>query len=232
MKSAGMMCALAVCAGAACSANAGIVTTDPGLYTTLEGRYDARIRLDGGNSQTWKTAVWNTGAFGGSLITTSGNQQNAFNSGVDYDFELGYTASTGALSLSVFGANNGDVLLNTTQSLSPGFEFGGFRYFIKANSAGITTVSGLEASLDGGTPVSLSGLSANGFAQGPTYFFDSVTDELSLTGSIRFDFAGLTANQIQGERFAFDVILLQGVPAPSTAALLGVAGLAATRRRR
>lgn len=82
--------ALVVAAGSASASS--LVTTDPALFANVDDRFEARIRLDGGNSQTWKSAFWEDTT----LLGTSGNTQNLFSDAAVNPFSFSYDANTGA----------------------------------------------------------------------------------------------------------------------------------------
>ena len=226
------LCAIAVLAVSG-SVQGGFSTTNPG-YTDVDSLFQARVRVDGGGSQTWKTAFWD----GTDLLDTSGNFQNVFNDGQTYNWSLYYNALTGAASFIVedvnIGGGVGDLILNDTILLDPGKEFVGFRFFNNSRvDEGTTLAANMSASVDGGAaaPVAdlLSPFSGN-FVESDYYYFDTPAETLSFSGQVNFDWdAG--AN-LQGDRFKLTIIPLQGVPTPGTAALLGFAGLFGARRRR
>lgn len=226
----GHMRAVAVSAAAvavlalAGTVQAGITFSDPGLYDTIEDRFESRIRLDGGSSQTWKTAFWDDTT----LLSTSGVNQNVFGNGVGYDFSFTYDAGTGAASLDVAGLGLSDVI-----TLDPGYGLAGVRFFTRSETDGETQVSGLSISVDGAPSVPVADFGTGlgeVFADGPTAYLDAPATTLAITGTVSFSW--LDGANLQGERFKFSTKVLQGIPGPGAIALLAVAGLGGRRRRR
>lgn len=217
--------AVVVIVGTAGIANAGISTTDPGLYTGIDDLFEARMRLDGGNSQTWKTAFWDDG-----MISNSGITQNLFQNGVSYPFSFSYDSSSGAANLSIAGR-----VLNSNIPLTPGLDFAGFDWFVRSEVNGSTTASNLLVSVDGGTPTGLPDLVSGNtqvFVPGPTYFLNAPADTIDITGDLTFAWnAGVN---LQGERFKLSFKINQGtlIPTPGAMALFACAGGLAMRRRR
>lgn len=205
-------------------AHAGFTETDPGLFTDIDDRFESRIRLDGGNSQTWKTAFWEDDT----LLNTSGNTQNVFSNGVTYSFSLTYNAASGLANLDIAGLNVSETIM-----LDPGHDLAGLRFFVRSETDGATRVENLALSLDGGLAEAIDPLEAGlgqVFVEGPTYYFDAVHESLEFTGDVTFSWEA--GANLQGERFKFSTKILQGqlIPAPATFALFGLA--AAGRRRR
>jgi len=217
--------AAAVIVGAAGITNAAITTVDPGLYTGIDDRFEARMRLDGGNSQTWKTAFWDD-----AMIANSGVTQNLFQNGVAYPFSFSYNAATGDAALSVAGK-----ALNTNIPLTPGLDFAGFDWFVRSEANGSTTASNLFVSVDGGSPTALPDLisgNAQVFVNGPTYFLSNPATTIDITGDLAFAWdAGVN---LQGERFKLSFKINEGtlIPTPGAMAIFALAGGIATRRRR
>lgn len=220
-----------VVAATAGSAFAGLSTTDPGLFTDIDDRFEARIRLDAGNSQTWKSAIWDDTT----LLGTSGNVQNLFTNGAVNPFSFSYDAVTGDASLTVAGRT-----VTETISLTPGSGIAGFRFFVRGEAnAATTTVANLMASVDGAAAESVPGLAttlSTGFVESPNYYVDSLSvASLALTGDVTFDWLGTaTQNNLKNERLKFSFKVLEGTPIPSPAgvAMLAFGGLVALRRRR
>lgn len=222
------------------SALAGFTTTDPGRLINIDTGFESRIRLDGGSSQTWKTAFWSGDDV---LLSESGVNRDVFADGVAFDFEISYDFAAGDASITVFGVTLGnpgnptvaDLTLTDTIALSPGFEPAGFRYFVTSNDDGSTTEAfDLMASVDGGTPQPVADIlsgPSNRFIENPPYFFDAPVTTFALSGKLRFDW--VPGSNLMNERFKLTVKLLEGeIPSPGVGALLGLAGLAAVRRRR
>ena len=225
-----MRCVFAAGAAAVAVASslssAQFVTVDPGLFTNIEDRFEARIRLDGGNSQTWKTAIWEDTT----LLATSGNVQNFFASGVEKDFDLSYDALSGLVSLTV-----GDRVVSTNITLTPGTQLAGFRIFATSQAGlGSSFINDLTAGADAGSLAipDFGSDTADGFVDGPTYYLTSASDSISLSGDAVF--AWLAGANLQGERYKVSIKVLEGVlvPAPGPLALAGIGGLIALRRKR
>jgi MYXO-CTERM domain-containing protein len=221
------ICLAALCCTALTTvASADITFSDPGLYENLDDRFEARIRLDGGSSQTWKTAFWDED----SLISHSGIHQNVFEDGHSYGFAFDFDASTGQADLSVAGLE-----LSETIMLDPGMELAGFYLFLRSETGtGLASASNLLASVNNGPAQALDGLTSgvnDGWVTGPMAYVDGATDQLALTGDVTFDWQP-DAN-LQGDRFKLGVKIVQGspIPAPGAIALLGLAGIVGRRRR-
>ncbi|MEM8834226.1 MAG: hypothetical protein AAGD00_00265 [Planctomycetota bacterium] len=227
-----------VAGGLTTTATGAIIADTPGL-NGIDDRFEARIRLDQGNSRTWKSAYWEDST----LIKTSGNFSNpdVWNDAQTYDFTFSYTASTGAASLVVeglkLGSTIGDLTLTETINLTPGEDFAGFRLLARSNNDGsVTTFADLQASLDGGTaqsvPTLVSGAGQSFVEPSVWYYFDEAVDNLTITGTVNFDWAD--GSNLNNERFKVGIKVLEGdlVPAPGAFALAGMAGLVGIRRRR
>lgn len=223
------------------TASGAVTTTNPGWVSSDE-LFEARMRLDAGNSQTWKSAFWTDD----NLSSTSGIAQNLWNDGVSYSFSLSYTASTGAANLTVFGLNGGDRVVLDTISLDAGTDVSGFYYFARSqgNGIGSTSLTNLQVNADGDLSALADLVSGDNqvFVQSQDYFFTSANVEnVTITGNLTFDWmdslsgSDINAN-LKNERFKASFKFFQAdgsaVPAGGTAALAGVAGLAAARRRR
>jgi len=240
MLSAGVSAAaICVMSGAA---SAAVTTTNPGWVgeSTL---FEARMRVDAGNSQTWKSAFWTGGS---TPSSTSGNAQNLWNDGIDYGFELSYAASTGAAQLTVFGLNGGDRVAVDTITLDAGNDVAGFRYYARSQGGGIgtTTLSNLSLDVDGDV-VALNALESglsDVWVETQNFFFTSNTVEsVTITGTVNFDWldslsGGDINATLKNERFQAGFYFIEAdgtaVPTAGTAMLAGVAGLGAMRRRR
>ena len=223
------------------SASAAVTTTNPG-WVADSTLFEARMRVDAGNSQTWKSAFWADGNLG----STSGNAQNLWNDGVTYSFELIYTASTGAAALTVFGLNGGDRVTVDTITLDAGDGVAGFRYYARSQNNGIgsTTLSNLSLDVDGDV-VALadleSGLADTWVETQNLFFTSNDVESVVITGNVNFDWldslSGSDINSnLKNERFKAGFYFIEAdgtaVPTAGTAMLAGVAGLAAARRRR
>lgn len=218
-------------------AGAAITTTDPGLFVSgsIDDRFESRIRVDGGNSQTWKTAFWDDAT----LLSNSGINQNVFTDNVTYDFRLQYDALSGDTTLSVFdvnlGGSTGDLMLNDTIALTPGMGLAGFRFFIVSEDDGSTaTAANFMASIDGATPESVPGLFSGPterFVESDVFYFDQYATTFQLDGQINFDW--VNGANLQGERFKLSVKLLEGapIPSPGSLAIIGLLGAGLVRRR-
>lgn len=204
-----------------------ITTTDPGRHNTLGDAFEARIRLDGGNSQTWKAAFWNNNE----MLDTSGNTRSTFGNGITESFSMTYDASTARASLSIAGLTT-----TSTIALEPGKELAGLRFFVVSErDTGTTMVRNMTVTRSSGSAEHIAGLTSGigqRFVESSWYFFDSPTTTVAVTGDLTFGW-NHNAN-LQGERFKLSILLLSGtpVPAPSAAALLGLGGTIAARRRR
>lgn len=204
---------------------AGFTETDPGLFTDIDDRFEARIRLDGGNSQTWKTAFWEDT----NLLNTSGVDQNVFGNGVTYGFSLTYDSISGLANLDIAGLN-----VSETISLDPGYDLAGLEFFVRSESDGATRVDNLGLSLDGAPAQAVDPLESSlgeVFVQGPTLYFDEVHTTLEFTGDLTFSWD--PGANLQGERFKFSTKILQGqvIPAPASFAMMGMMLFGGRRRR-
>ncbi|MGP1345783.1 MAG: hypothetical protein ACTS3F_03835 [Phycisphaerales bacterium] len=218
-------CSAAAVLALAANALAGITTTDPGLYESIDDRFEARMRLDGGNSQTWKTAFWDD-----AMIANSGIAQNVFQNGITYPFSFTYNAGTGDAFLSIAGRN-----LSQNIPLTPGLAFAGFDWFVRSEINASTTASNLAVSIDAGTPIAIPGLVSDNtqvFVAGPTYFLDAPATTIAITGDLTF--AWTQGVNLNNERFKLSFKINEGtlVPTPSALAAFALAGLTAARRRR
>ena len=225
-----MIRSITILAGLAATANAGVLTTDPGRYTDIDDRAEARVRLDGGNSQTWKLAFWDGDTTVAPFRTNGNGDRNYFQNNVTESFELNYNAVTGALNWTVGGLSISDTVL-----LDPGYALAGLKYFVTSDrNPGETRAENMAVSLNGGSAVAIADATASfgtSFFEPSNLFFDMDVQTLRLTGDITFNWQ--PGANLQGDRFRLTVKLNQGlIPAPGAAAALGLAGLAAARRRR
>ncbi|HEX8878280.1 MAG TPA: hypothetical protein VF777_16155 [Phycisphaerales bacterium] len=223
------------------SAWAGITIVNPGLYTNLSEVGQARIRLDQGNSQTWKAAFWKDL----SMLANSGVQGPSpavWSNAAEYDWTIKYNAASGNGSIQV--SANQNVVTAANFGLSAGKSLAGFYFFVNSTYAGgsdingahaKTEVYGMSLKIDGGLPVAIPGLTADflqSFVQGPNYYFDSAATDVEFSGKIKYTWnAGANLNN---ERNKFTLKLLEGerIPTPGATALLALGGLALARRRR
>lgn len=227
---------------AASSASGALTTVNPG-YVSGSTHFEARMRVDAGNSQTWKAALWQGG---NNPQASNGVKQNLWNDGQTYNFELTFSAADGATSLTVFDLGGADQVAATTLELDAGDTVAGFRYYSRSqgNGIGSTTLSGLNINIDG-TDVALADLSTGVnevWKETNNFFFtDPNVQNIAITGSITFDWldtlSGNAINQnLKDERFKAGFYFLSAdgsaVPAPGAAALAGLAGVAALRRKR
>lgn len=225
-RTAASLLAMAATGCIASAAHAGIVFSDPGLFENQTDRFEARIRLDGGNSQTWKAAFWT----GSSLIGTAGNYPNVFSDGALYEFSFSYDATSGQALLQI-----ADMSVNQTIALDPGMSLAAVRLAARSESGtGRTLLSHLQLATNTGPAQSVSDFMSDTnevWANGPTAWFDGPTDSFVLTGNVAFDWDN--GANLQGDRFKFSAYLVQGnaIPAAPTLALLA-AGLVGLRRRR
>lgn len=223
------------------SALGGVTTTNPNLYNNLNGQVQARLRVDQGNSQTWKTAFWSDTT--NAPIATGGNFTPAtpvWTSGTAYDFTITYNSVSGAASI-IVGANQAQNV-NAVIPLNAGKFLAGFSFFLNsADGAGEGTrtsseVFDLQVSTNGGPNQGIAGLTSNltpdNFVQGPTYYVDSPTTSISLSGKVRF--AWEASANLNNERVKFTLKFLEGdvVPTPGSMGLVALAGLVIARRRR
>lgn len=229
-------CAVVVSAG---SASAALTTENPG-YVSGSTLFEARMRLDQGNSQTWKAAFWEGGQLGGQTGVVNGSP---WVDGLAYDFTLNYTASTGAAEITIFSLNGGDRVAADTIQLATGNSVAGFRYYAGSRSGiGTTSLTGLTADIDGDV-VSLDDIGTtinNGWNITSNFFFTANdVEQVSISGQITYDWIDSVSNgdfDLQGERFKAGFYFVEAngteVPAPGAAVLAGVAGVAALRRKR
>lgn len=241
MRSTLILVCAATVASLSASSLAGVTTTNPNLYTNLNGQVQARLRVDQGNSQTWKTGFWSDAT--NTPIATGGNFTPAtpvWTSGTAYDFTITYNSVSGAASI-VVGANQAQNV-NAIIPLNAGKFLAGFSFFLNSadgaseGSRTSSEVFDLTASTNGQPAQPIASLTSNltpdNFVQGPTYYVDSPTTTISLSGKVRFAWeAGANLNN---ERVKFTLKFLEGdvVPTPGSMGLLALAGLVISRRRR
>jgi hypothetical protein len=230
--------AIVVVAG---NAFAGITTVDPGVYTNVSEVGQARIRLDQGNSQTWKAAFWKDLT----MLSNSGVQgpnPTVWSNAAEYAWTIKYNAGTGNGSIQV--AANQNVVTSANFGLAAGKSLAGFYFFVNSTYAGGSDVNGahaktevynMTAKLDGGAAIAIPSITADflqSFVQGPNYYFDSSVMDVEFSGKIKFTWnAGANLNN---ERNKFTLKFLEGnrIPAPGAAVLLALGGLAVARLRR
>lgn len=222
-------------------AAAGISAVDPGLYTSFDEVGQARIRLDQGNSQTWKAAFWRDL----SMLSNSGVQGPSpavWSNATTYDWSISYNATTGVGNIRVLA--NQTVETSAVFNLSSGKSLAGFYFFVNSTYAGGSDPSGahaktevfnMTASLNGGSAISVPGLTADflqSFVRGPDYFFTTPVNEVEFRGSLRFTWNAVA--NLNNERNKFTLKFIEGVviPAPSGVLALAMGGLLAARRRR
>lgn len=237
-RSVSALSAIVVATSAFSTANAALITTDPtglvdGPTSTL---LEARSRLDGGASQTWKTALITSG---NTLNATGGNTTPATNpwqNNVAADFSFSYDNTNGLATLIV---DWGTRLETAQATILPGAgnSLVGFRFEARSEANSFSILDNIAVSVNGAPatlPITSQSAVGAAFTQSSDFFFtDAFTlDSFSVTGTALFNWdAG--AN-LQGDRFRVNTRLLQGVaiPAPGAVALAGIAGLGLTRRRR
>ncbi len=225
---------------AASGAEASYIVGDPGAYDTsgISSLFEARTRLDAGNSQTWKNAFWQSGEH--QPAATGGNFSSPWVSGQAQNFELAYHAGTG---MAVWTVDMpGPIGPNMTMSsfqLGPDNLLAGFRFSARSEGNGSSTLlNDLELSINGGAYESILGLGSvessgpDVFVDSDTVFFTEEITSLAIRGNVTFDW--LEGTNLQGDRFRASVRLLEGqlIPAPGALALLGGALLCGVRRRR
>jgi hypothetical protein len=187
------------------SALGGITLSDPGIYASIQDHFEARIRLDAGDRETWKTAFLE----GPTLIIDSGARPGVFANGKAYPFTLRYHAGTGLASLRV-----ADLAQDYTFPLPPGRDLAGFRFLVTSPTDGsATTVTGLTAVIDGGAPLAIPAISTAGndvgLVEGPTVNLDAPGTELVLAGSITFDWTA--GSNLSDERYRLSVHFFTGI---------------------
>jgi hypothetical protein len=221
------LCTLALAVG---TASAGLSTTDPGLYTNIDDRAEARVRLDGGNSQTWKLAFWDADTTVAPFKTNGNADRDFFQNNQTYSFQLDYNVSTGQLDWAV-----GGLFISDTVLLDPGHALAGIKYFVTSDrDPGETRVDNMQVTMDGTTTESVASAVAGrgtSFFEPANLFFTSAVTTVRITGDINFNWD--PGANLQGDRFRLTIKLNQGlIPTPGAAATLALAGLAAARRRR
>ncbi|TVQ53766.1 MAG: hypothetical protein EA377_07425 [Phycisphaerales bacterium] len=219
---------------------ASVIVGDSSAYQSdsLSTLFEARARLDAGNSQTWKTAFWRSGE--SVPVATGGNFTSPWISGQAQNFELSYDVNSG---MAVWMVDlPSPVGMNTTMSafqLSPGNLLAGFQLFARSEGDGSSTLlDGIEISVNGNGYESIAGLSSlesggsQVFAESDAVYFTDLVDSFSIRGSITFDW--LDGTNLQGDRFRGSIKLIEGelIPAPGALALFGSALLCGARRRR
>ena len=225
---------------AASGAEASYIVGDPGAYDTsgISTLFEARTRLDAGNSQTWKNAFWRSGEQ--QPAATGGNFSSPWVSGQAQGFELTYHAGTG---MAVWTVDMpGPIGPNMTMSsfqLGPDNLLAGFRFSARSEGNGSSTLlDGLELSIDGGAYEAIQGLGSvessgpDVFVDSDSVFFTEEISSLSIRGSVTFDW--LDGTNLQGDRFRGSIRLMEGqlIPGPGALALFGSALLCGARRRR
>lgn len=239
-RSFSLVSALALVASAG-TAFAGITTVDQGLYNNLSEVGQARIRLDQGNSQTWKAAFWKDLT----MLANSGVQGPnpvVWSNATEYAWTIKYNAGTGNGSIQV--AANQNIVTSANFGLSAGKSLAGFYFFVNSTYAGgndvngahaKTEVYGMTAKIDGGSAIAIPNITADflqSFVQGPNYYFDSSATDVEFSGKIKYTWnAGANLNN---ERNKFTLKFLEGnrIPTPGATALLALGGLVIARRRR
>ncbi|MEM7754514.1 MAG: hypothetical protein AAF297_02645 [Planctomycetota bacterium] len=228
-RSAAAIACFALAGLSSSGAAATVTTVDPGLYTGIDEVAEARVRLDGGNSQTWKLAFWD-GAGSTPFMTNGNSDRDHFQSSVTESFQLDYDVASGQLDWTVGTLTISDVVL-----LDPGHALAGLKYFVTSDrDPGETRAENMAVSLNGGAAVGIADATASfgtSFFEPANLFFDADVQTFRLSGDLTF--AWNVGANLQGDRFRLSVKLNQGlIPAPGAVAAFGFVGLAATRRRR
>lgn len=201
---------LTLTAMSAVVAQAAVTTTLPaGVEAeTVESVFEARGRVDGYQSQTWKTALW--GESGSTPVTQGAIVQNYYQDGETYDWTFEYDASTGVVNWSIEGLSD----LDATFQLTEGKDLVGFKMYTRADEAstgGSTVLSNIQVTYNGQTE-SINDLfsgNGNGLWVERTMYFGQDVESFTLTGDVTFDW--LDVKKTKTERYKFGVKAVQGV---------------------
>ena len=213
-----------------------VTTTDPGAFTNIDDIAEGRIRLDGGNSQTWKLATWTPDNNSRPSVTNGNGARDLFQNGEVNPFTMTYNAITGELTVTTAGQSITDTIL-----LAPNMGVAGIKYFITSDRGdAFTTLTDMQIVVDGQAPVSLDGLTSTmsgGFIEAPLVYFSQAATTIEITGNLMFGWSDTaTRNDRQGDRSRLTVKINAGelppIPSPGVAGLFGLAALSASRRRR
>jgi hypothetical protein len=210
------------------AAAADIAATNAVQWANTETALEARVRLDAGDSQTWKSAFWQ----GDTLLSTSGNAQNVFTDGASTPFNFAYDADSSLATLDVAGRS-----LSNHITPPAGKQLAGLQLALRSeHSVGTTLLFNVQATIDGApSPFALPDMNTNLTSDtsvvGPALFFDSAANSLSLTGDITFDWG---SGDTSGDHFKLSLYVIMGnaLPSAPTTAMLAPIALAIARRRR
>ena len=212
--------------------------TDPGLFdsNSYAALFEARARLDNGNSQTWKTAFWSPTNTATPVITSGVWNPSPWMSARAEAFTLTYDTQSGVAAWSILGRT-----ISWTFAVSAGKEFAAFRFEARSNTGAVSLGNGFLASVNGATAEAIDGLtsvsaSESQFVSGPMVYLRRGVTTLTLTGSVTFTYDGAQ----QGDRVRFSVRGYEAtpiadqppVPSPSGGMALASMGLLLGLRRR
>lgn len=229
--------AIVAVAGMASSASAAIGQFFPsiddggGLISDSDTIAEARFKADLVN---WDTRLEDNGfPANGDNQTNVSNSRSEFEGGT-FGFDLSYSGMNEQLTWTITRPGGQNVALSLDTA---GFESANTFQLFTVGNRGDLTLTGLQFAGLGKVVDNFPSLDTE---QGVdtferTFLFLGLgvnllgADDWSLSGDIRFD--NLSPNN-PGENAKLTIKLERAIPAPGAAAMLGLAGLAATRRRR
>lgn len=175
---------------------------------TVESVFEARGRVDGYQTQTWKTAIW--GESGARPVTDGGIIQNYYNDEQTYDWAFDYDATTGVVNWSIEGLPS----LDATFELTEGSNLVGFKVYARADEAssgGSTVVDNMQVTYNGKSEAVANMVSGQGnpLWVDETWYFNENVDSFSLSGQVTFDW--LDVKKTKTERYKFGIKAVQGV---------------------
>ena len=196
-------------AGFTAVANAGITTSLPGFVEedTVDSVFEARGRVDGWQTQTWKNALW--GKSGSRPVTQGAIRRDYFNDEQTYSWSFSYDATSGEVNWSIEGLED----LSATFNLTDDNDLVGFKVYARADEAttgGSTVVDNMQVTYNGQTLEVADQIAGDGNAKwtDTEWYFTEETDSFVLTGDVTFDWVNI--KKTKTERYKFGINAIEG----------------------